>query len=66
MNMIEGQKTNLTAIVAAAFNLLSATGFISVSPEAIESINAGLLSLIGLFLSFKINRWKKESSGGLP
>lgn len=61
LDPIPGLKTKLTAIITALFNVLSLSGVLDVDPDTAETINAGLVALIGLFLAMKIDRGKTES-----
>lgn len=59
--MLQGYKTIITSIVTAVFNVLMVMfPDIPISEETIESVNAGLLALVGLFLAFKIERKNPE------
>lgn len=58
-----GMKTKLTAIVTALFNVLALTGVLDMDPGTAETINAGLVALIGLFLAMKIDRKAPPAEG---
>ena len=62
---IVGNRTQTTALAAIIFNLLSLFGVIdpeTLSPEAVSSINDGLMPLIGLFLGLKIKNNRSRST----
>jgi hypothetical protein len=63
MDPLPGWKTKITAVLTAAFNVLSVLGVLEIPPETVAEINAGALALIGLFLAMKTDRHAK--GGGL-
>lgn len=60
MDILPGLKTQITAIVAAVFNILSLLGIITLDEGMVDSINQILLYLLGLFFAMKVQR-----NGGL-
>lgn len=55
LDVLPGNKSELTAVVAMAFVLASLLGY-DVPPDKQVIITKGLVSLFGLFMAFRLNR----------